>query len=119
MLLKYRTLPVIILGVFWGIVAITMVTGIWEAKLSAEEVTAADPADIKGWMTIEDVSQYFKIPPAELYTLFSLPKDTDLHKPLKDIAAGMGKETDDFREILAQHLSWGGSFTSGEYSHEK
>lgn len=104
MQLKSRSAVVLILGIFWGIIGISMITGNWQTKATSEEIIVNSPNDIKGWMTLTDVSEYFEVSVPELVKIFELPSDVEPDKPVKDIAADTGKETDEFREILAAYL---------------
>ena len=104
MQLKPRTAAIIILGLFWGIIGLSMVTGTWQTKAAIEEVVVKSPSDIKGWMTLTDVAGYFKMPVPELVKALGLPADVDPKQALKDIAEENGKEVDDLREVLANYL---------------
>jgi hypothetical protein len=101
MQLKSRSAVILILGIFWGIIGLSMVTGNWQTKATMEEVVVNSPSDIKGWMTLTDVSGYFKIPVPELVKILGLPSNVETKQPLKEIAGENGKEVDDLREILA------------------
>lgn len=104
--MKVRTnlFPLVIIGIFFGIIGLGMLTGIWQTKIDAASVTVESSEDIKGWMTLEDVSRYLNLSVQEVQKILGLPSDVDLHKPIKDIAAENGKETDDYRELLGAFL---------------
>lgn len=104
MQIKSRSAAIIILGIFWGIIGLSIITGTWQTKASIEEVVVKSPSDIKGWMTLTDVSKYFKLPVPELVKALGLPADVEAKQPLKEIAEENGKETDDLREALAAYL---------------
>lgn len=108
MQLKSRSAVILILGIFWGVIGLSMITGNWQTKASSEEVVVNSPSDLKGWMTLTDVSGYFKVPVPELAKIFGLPSDVEPDKPLKEIAQDSGKETDDLREILSNYLGVAG-----------
>jgi len=113
MKLGIRIFTVIILGVFWGIIGLSMVTGMWETKVSAEDIVVAEPGDIKGWMNLEDISGYFGIPAEELVGILGLPPGTDFHTPIKDLAEDNEWETSVLREKLNQHLGLPASAENG------
>lgn len=104
MQLKPRTAAIIILGLFWGIIGLSMVTGTWQTKATEEEIVVESSSDIKGWMTLADVSKYFELPVPELVKALELPADVETNQPLKEIAEENGKEVDDLREVLAAYL---------------
>lgn len=104
MRLKTGFFPVVVIGIFFGIIGIGMLTGLWQTKVDAADVTVEYAEDIKGWMTLKDVSGYLNLPINELKNILGLPADTDINKPLKDIAGENGKETDDYREMLSKYL---------------
>lgn len=104
MQLKPRTAAIIILGLFWGIIGLSMLTGTWQTKAAMEEIVVKSPSDIKGWMTLTDVSKYFKLPVPELVKALGLAADVETKQPLKEIAEENGKEVDDLREVLAAYL---------------
>ena len=57
------------------------VTGTGEAVV----LTGNDPLEIKGWMTLEQVSTTFGIPVSEILSAFDLPADTPASTPLKEL----------------------------------
>ena len=65
--------------------------GVWSTsgKLTASgeqvQITGADPAEIKGWMTINDVITAYQVPKEQFYAQFQIPADLPIATPLKDI----------------------------------
>jgi len=49
------------------------------------QITGSDPAEIKGWMTIQDVITAHQVSEEEFYARFKLPADLPLETPLKEI----------------------------------
>ena len=47
--------------------------------------TGANPDEIKGWMTLADVSKAYNIPLAEMLAQFKLPADTPGTKQIKEL----------------------------------
>lgn len=72
----------VVLVVFFGVIGVAKATNNWSVsgKLSAtgEKIapTGTNPDEIKGWMTLADVSQAYKIPVADILAEFDLPADT-------------------------------------------
>lgn len=105
MRLKSTGITILILGLFWGIIGLSMMTGFWQTKISAADAIAKTPEDIKGWMTLNDISESFKIPVAELIKICQLQANVDTNKPIKEIAKKSGKETEYYRELIMKYLS--------------
>lgn len=89
----------VILILFFGVIGIAKATGNWSVsgKISAtgEKVmpTGANPDEIKGWMTLADISKAYKIPVADILAQFELPADTPETKQIKEL------ESDTFSTI--------------------
>lgn len=79
-------LPLVTLSFLLGSVWVAQATGVWStsgrAVLSAGALT---PADIKGWMTVQQVADGLKMPLADLYALAGLPADLPPTTALKDL----------------------------------
>ena len=81
----------LILVLFLGAIETAKLAGVWSTsgKLTASgeqvQITGADPAEIKGWMTIEAVISAYHVPKEQFYTQFQLPADLPEATPLKDI----------------------------------
>ena len=82
---------VIVLAVFFGVIFGFQAAGVWSTSgkmdASGERIqpSAADVNSIKGWMTLEQVSTTFNVPPAEILAAFNLPADTPASTPLKEL----------------------------------
>lgn len=87
---------IIVLAVFFGVLGGAKVAGVWSVsgKLDAagEKVqpTGASVDEIKGWMTLADVSAAYGAPVAEILAAFGLPADTPASTQLKEM------ESDEF-----------------------
>jgi hypothetical protein len=83
----------LVLVLFLGVIEAAKLAGIWSTsgKLTASgeqvQLTGTDPAEIKGWMTIEEVITAYKVPKEQFYAQFAIPADLPLDTPLKDIEA--------------------------------
>ena len=81
----------LILILFLGVIESAKLAGVWSTsgKLTASgeqvQITGADPAEIKGWMTIEAVITAYRVPKEQFYTQFHIPADLPVATPLKDI----------------------------------
>ena len=81
----------LILILFLGAIESAKLAGVWSTsgKLTASgeqvQITGADPAEIKGWMTIEAVISAYHVPKEQFYAQFQLPADLPEATPLKDI----------------------------------
>ena len=90
---------VLVLAVFMGTVLSAQATGNWSisGKVTAtgEKVTAtgANPDEIKGWMTLGEVSAAYGTPLEEIVKQFELPAGTDGKKQLKELESEMFSTT--------------------------
>ncbi len=82
---------VAVLAIFLGTITAAQAAGFWSVSgkvtTTGEKVTAtgANPDEIKGWMTLEEVSTAYRIPVAELVAAFGLPADVDAKMQIKDL----------------------------------
>ena len=76
---------------FFGVIGGAKAAGIWSVsgKLNAsgEKVapTGTNVDEIKGWMTLNDVSAAYSVPVAEILAAFELPADTPGSVQLKTL----------------------------------
>jgi hypothetical protein len=81
----------LVLVLFLGVIESAKLAGVWSTsgKLTTSgeqvQITGADPAEIKGWMTINDVITAYRVPKEQFYVQFQIPADLPLATPLKDI----------------------------------
>ena len=81
----------VVLVAFFGVIGVAKATGNWSVsgKISAtgEKVvpTGTNPDEIKGWMTLADVSKAYNIPVTEIVAQFQLPADTPETKQVKEL----------------------------------
>jgi hypothetical protein len=72
----------LVIVLFFGVIGGAKAVGVWSVsgKLSAsgEKVapTGTNVDEIKGWMTLDDISAAYKVPVAEILAAFNLPADT-------------------------------------------
>jgi len=83
----------LVLALFFGTIAIAQSAGLWSVsgKLSPDgapvQLSGADPAEVKGWMTIQAVVDAYHVDQAALYARFSIPAETPPSTALKDLEA--------------------------------
>ena len=71
-----------ILAVFFGIIGGAKAAGLWTVSgklaLSGEKAapTGTSVDEIKGWMTLDDVSSAYGVPVAEILAAFNVPAET-------------------------------------------
>jgi len=81
----------LVLVLFLGVIETAKLAGVWSTsgKLTASgeqvQITGTDPAEIKGWMTIDDVLTAYRVPKEQFYTQFQIPADLPAATPLKEI----------------------------------
>ena len=82
---------VLVLALFFGVIGGAKAAGVWSVsgKLTStgEQVqpTGTNVDEIKGWMTLNDVSSAYQVPLAEILAAFELPDDTPGTTQLKSL----------------------------------
>jgi hypothetical protein len=85
----------IVLALFFGVLGGAKAAGVWSVsgKLDAggERVqpTGANVDEIKGWMTLGDVSKAYGVPVAEILAAFELPADTPETIQIKELESDL------------------------------
>jgi hypothetical protein len=91
---------VLVLSIFFGTIWGAQAGGFWSVSGTVDgqgntvAPTGADPQEIKGWMTLQDVVTAYDVPLADIIADFKLPADTSASTPLKEL------ESDDFSVTL-------------------
>lgn len=81
----------VVLVLFFGVIGVAKATGNWSVsgKLSATgekgAPTGANPDEIKGWMTLADISKAYNVPVSDILAQFNLPADTPETKQVKEL----------------------------------
>ncbi|MBP7694819.1 MAG: hypothetical protein KA764_23045 [Anaerolineales bacterium] len=96
-------MPVLVIGLLLGTVAGAQALGQWsvsgKTSVNLEQLT---PADLKGWMTLQQVMDGVAISQADLYALMAIPADIAPTTALKDLEPIVpGFEVSLLRERLA------------------
>ena len=82
---------VLLLVLFFGVIGVAKATGDWSVSgkitTTGEKAipTGTNPDELKGWMTLADVSKAYNTPLAEIITQFNLPADTPESKQVKEL----------------------------------
>jgi hypothetical protein len=82
---------VLVLVLFFGIIGGAKAAGMWavSGKMTGTgervQPTGANVEEIKGWMTLDDVSSAYKVPVTEILAAFELPSDTPGSAQLKSL----------------------------------
>lgn len=79
-------LIIAVIGIYFGGVFVANVMGVYEVlpqPMAVGEVM--DSEEIKGYMTLEEVSKYMDIPMDELYTKLGLPENIPEHTKMKEV----------------------------------
>lgn len=91
MRIKPLIFGILVIVIYLGVVKIFQAAGIWSVsgKITAEgqavQPLAQDVNTIKGWMTLEQISNTYNVTLAELLSQFDLPADTPGSTPIKDL----------------------------------
>ena len=103
---------VLVISVFFGVILGFQSAGIWStsgkvnAAGEAVQPLAADPASIKGWMTLDQIATTYQVPLEDLLAKFSLPADTLPSTAIKDLESDTF-ETEGLRTWLQERINQG------------
>lgn len=85
----------VILVVFFGLLAGAKAAGVWSVsgKLTASgenlQPTGQSTEEIKGWMTLGDVAAAYNVPLVEILAAFELPAETPASTQLKSLESDL------------------------------
>lgn len=96
-------IPAFTIGLLVGTVAVAQAAGQWSTSgRTAADLTALTPADLKGWMTLQQVAEGLGLEVAELYAVAAIPAEIPPATALKDLEALIpGFEVSALRDQLA------------------
>lgn len=81
-------MPILLIAALLGTTFTAQALGIWSTSgRDAVDVTKLTPADLKGWMTLQQVIDDLPISQTDLYRIGSIPADTPTSTALKDLEA--------------------------------
>jgi hypothetical protein len=111
MRVKPFVMPVMVLVVLLGTVVGSQALGLWSTSgRTAVDLAQLAPADVKGWMTLQQVMDGLPIAQGELYALGAIPVDMPPTTALKDLEELVpGFETTALRDALTARA--GGAVT--------
>ncbi len=96
------------LAVFLAPIPVSQAAGFWttSGKVTgtgqAVVATGQDPAEVRGWMTIQMILDAYAVPQAELYAAFGIPSDTPAFATLSSLeTVAPGFSTASLRTWLA------------------
>lgn len=100
-------MPIIIIVALFGTVFTAQALGQWSTSgKTSVDLTKLTPADLKGWMTIQQVIDGLHIPAEWVYEAGNIPANVPPTTALKDLEALVpGFETSALREALTAKLS--------------
>ncbi len=79
-------MPIIVMVVLLGTVFAAQAAGLWTTSgRTTTDLAQMTPADIKGWMTLQQVMDGLNISQQDLYALASIPANVPLTTALKDL----------------------------------
>ena len=79
-------LPIVIIVTLLGTALVAQAAGLWSTSgRTAVDVGNMTPADLKGWMTLQQVMDGLGISQAELYPLAGIPAEVPASTALKDL----------------------------------
>ena len=82
---------IIVVGLFLGTIYTAQAVGFWSVsgKVNAEgekvQATGTNVAEIKGWMTLDEIATAYKVPVEDILAAFNLPGDTPPTKQIKEL----------------------------------
>jgi hypothetical protein len=102
---------VMVLVIFMGVIIGAQLLGVWNTSGKVDSsgnpvtVTGKDPAEIKGWMVLQDIATAYNVPVEEIYAAFKLPADTPPNTAIKDLEGkGENFSTTNLKTWLAKRL---------------
>jgi hypothetical protein len=100
-------LPLFTLLALLGSFAVAQATGNWSISgkdnIDVNNLTSGD--EVRGWMTLQNLSDGFGIQPEEMYLILDIPTDIPLETALKDMEGILPDfEVTDVREALDDYL---------------
>ncbi|MCC7448500.1 MAG: hypothetical protein IT324_13855 [Anaerolineae bacterium] len=100
-------MPVILIVSLLGVVFVAQAAGAWSVSgRTTVDITRLTPADIKGWMTLQQVIDGIGITKEDLYALVNIPAEIPTSTAIKDMEKLLpGFETSTLRDALMAKFS--------------
>lgn len=107
-------MPILLITALLGTVFVAQAMGRWSTSgKTAVNLSNLTPADLKGWMTLQQVIDGLKLSKEDVYAAGNIPADVPTSTALKDLEAIVpGFETSAMRDALTKKLSGATSSTS-------
>jgi hypothetical protein len=103
-------MPAIMIVVLLGVFGLAQLNGSWVATAASKTVSAGElaPADIKGFMTLQQVADGLSVPLATVYELAKVPDGANVTpatalKDLEAVVPGFGVPA--FRDAVTAYLA--------------
>ncbi len=96
-------------AIFFGVIFAAKAAGVWKSRADTmAEITAPggalDAANIRGFMSLSEVSESYGVAAEDIIAKLGLPPDTDRQAALKDIMGGLGRDVEEARQAVAALL---------------
>ena len=113
-------MPVLVVLTLLGSVWVAKAAGLWQTsgrgQVLLDDSGQPDPAGIKGWMTLDDLSETYGVPLADLYVLIGAVPDLPSGTALKEMEAEVpGFEVSAVRAGVAAYLNGSWSPSDGPF----
>ncbi len=100
----------IALTIFFGVILLTKFNGGWKSlPATMSEITGEggtlDPANIRGFMSLDDIEMAYGISAVQLRDHLQLPGDTELDVPIKTVMPRLGRSVEEVRQATAKLLA--------------
>jgi hypothetical protein len=117
-------LPILAVVALLGSVLVAQAAGLWQTSgrddILLDESGQPDPAGIKGWMTLADLSATYGVPQEALYVMLGAGADIPADTPLKDMEALLPDfEVSTIRDGVAAYLDGSWAPDDGPYGAEE
>jgi hypothetical protein len=121
--LNKHVMPLLVVAALLGSVYVAKAAGLWQTsgrgQILLDETGAPDPAGIKGWMTLGDISDTYGLPLADLYAMIGASPDIAPDTALKDLEKLVpGMEVWAVRAEVAAYQSGNWSPAGGRFEAE-
>jgi len=100
-------LPILVAAALLGSFGAAQATGVWEVsgkqEISFGGLTSSD--EVRGWMTLQQVADGYRLAVEDLYVMLNLPPDLPAETALKELEGLIPDfETTTVREVIAAYL---------------
>lgn len=103
MRLNKFVMPVVVIVALLGSVGVAQLMGWWMPSVDVN--TMSSPDQIRGWMTLQQMSEQFEIPQETLYERLAIQADVPLTTPLRDLEGRVTNfEVNTVRQMVADYL---------------